>query len=170
MPTEIETYTADLKAAVDFVKERVPSPEEWQRIVKSVEASKKAADEWANERRTRKSEDGKVRMRDGKFAGYTSLDFSMLAAVLDGRLRRRATGAGRALLDEAITAHKDLSQQFLNYEAVERWEDGAMSSLKSVTTNAKAARQECPTAENSSGRFNCSLPFAINCTLVMWYA
>lgn len=139
--TELSDAIKEIHDIRDFMKERAPDPEELKRMSDALADSQKRVKALEDEKKVKRSEDGKIKVREGKFAGYSSMDFATLEAVLRGRPGSRGSGFEARLLEDMVESRTELRKQMASYDAVERWEDGANSIIRSITGgNAKAAR------------------------------
>lgn len=131
MTSELEALSAEWEQVINQVKERTPDPEEIARMGKAISELKDKADKADRERKLKNSRDGRVVTREGQFAGYTSFDHSMLQSVLKSRINRMGSVTYEPdLLAKSIESRRELTKSYADYEAIERWEDGALKALE----------------------------------------
>lgn len=127
MATELETLVKEITDIKGFWQKHLeektaPLQEEINRMNISLKEALTTVREVRRDRIMNHGE-GRIRVADGRLAGYDMLDLAILSAVLKGRAERRQMSP--ALHETIMEARKSLVQA-INPEMILGWEDGAM--------------------------------------------
>lgn len=127
MVTEIDVLMKQLADARSFMVEHAdkkiaPLKEETDRIGKVLADVQSGLKQLQRDRLARMSDDGRIRVADGRLAGYDLLDLRLLEVVLRKRIGDRITSP---TLEAVFEARKGLVASMRPEEAL-AWEDGAI--------------------------------------------
>lgn len=127
MATEIDQITIELAEIKNFFKEKMeakvtPVEQEIARVSKALTDVNARIQTLARERAGR-VEDGRMRVPDGRLAGFDPLDLRILEAVFIGR-QQRYGGSASPILEMVREARRDLRMGMTPDSAL-AWEDGA---------------------------------------------
>jgi HK97 family phage major capsid protein len=140
--TDIDTLLSELADVKSFMSDRVeertaPLREEVDRISGSMKAVEEGMKDLRRERLAKMSNDGRVRVSDGRLAGYDLLDLKILSELLEARAIKQ--GQTSPLYNETRDARVRLREYF-TAESLLAWEDGAMQRKGIMFPNEDPSR------------------------------
>ena len=126
--TDIDTLLSELADVKSFMSERVdertaPLAEEVNRISETMKSIEDGMKDLRRDRLAKMSSDGRIRVADGRLAGYDLLDIKILMELLEARAVKQ--GSVSPLLSQTRESRQQL-RNFINAESLLAWEDGAM--------------------------------------------
>ena len=124
MPTEIDTILTELTRLKDFAQERVkagiaPLKEEYDRMAVAMKDIQTKLVEIQREKLARVSDEGIMRVPNGRLAGFTFLDLKILEALLKNRQSKELSCRALPLIYEGRKALRS----YISPESILSWED-----------------------------------------------
>ena len=139
--SEIDTLLKDFKEGVQTLRDEVSKEsadmaEKIERVAAVAEKAQIAVDQLRKEQLARIGQDGRIRVRAGRLAGYDSLDLKMLEQVMRSR-RGTDTPPSERIVEELAEARRDIRES-MTVNSILGWEDRAtrMASLLTPSTDA----------------------------------
>lgn len=142
MATELDQVVAEIAGIREFVTTKIeegtkPLREENQRMAKALEAAQDALNEVRRRNVMRVTESGRVKVREGKLAGFSAFDLSIAEAALKLTLKRRGDERlwNQTKLGLQIVEGRKAIRDTINYESVDQWSDMATRAAKDSMPN-----------------------------------
>lgn len=134
MASELDTLLAEIKNFKSWADERVktgvaPLQEEIKRFQTTLEKTQRDLDAWRRERRTNMDDDGRITIRDGRFAGLNMLELSIVRGILQGRQRSRPDLVKSETL-QALEEARQTIRKSLTLDHIFAWENRAIKARR----------------------------------------
>jgi len=123
----------------EYDKKSADMDEKVERAAAAVEKAQAGLDQLKKEQLARTGQDGRVRVRTGRLAGYDSLDLKILEQVMRSR-KRTDTPPSERILEELAEARKDI-RETMTVDSILGWEDRATRMASVLTPNTDALNQ-----------------------------
>jgi hypothetical protein len=140
MPTEIDQVVAEVAQIKDFVARKVeegtkPLREETSRMAKALEDAQAVINELRRQQVARVTESGRIKVREGKLAGFSAFDLAIAEAALKLTLKRRGDERSwqQTKLGTLIVDGRKAIRGAIGYESVDEWSDMAIRAAKDAT-------------------------------------
>ena len=130
MATEIDSVIKELHDIKAFYTEHfergiAPLKEEQVRIAKALLDAQTALREYQRSKLAGMSDDGRLRVKAGRLAGYDPFELRLLEGIILGRIRARMSPGDSPVL-EAVRAERRNLRDYITPETMLGWEDSAI--------------------------------------------